>query len=121
MAEPSPTRDARASWAIPLAPDDVVGPLQIAIPVLELAAIRKADMLPVTPAEFDLSCVTRSHARWLIRGVIVDDPTAEQLRSLRPGDRLLFKKSVKRRRTLDRSQVDSNRGGLRRMPVSMPV
>ena len=52
---------------------------------------RKADMLPVTPAEFDLSCVTRSHGRWLIRGVIVDDPTAEQLRSLRPGDRLLFK------------------------------
>ena len=48
-------------------------------------------MLPVTPAEFDLSCVTRSHARWLICGVIVDDPTAEQLRNLRPGDRLLFK------------------------------
>ena len=50
---------------------------------------RKADMLPVTPAEFDRSCVTRSHARWLIHGVIVDDPTAEQLRSLREQIRLL--------------------------------
>ena len=52
---------------------------------------RKADLLPVTPAEFDLSHVTRSHARWLIHGEIVVDPTPAQLRSLRPGDRLLFK------------------------------
>ena len=52
---------------------------------------RKADLLPVTPAEFDLSHVTRSHGRWLIRGEIVDDPTPAQLRGLRPGDRLLFK------------------------------
>ena len=52
---------------------------------------RKADLLPVTPAEFDLSHVTRSHARWLIRGEVVDDPTPAQLRGLREGDRLLFK------------------------------
>ena len=51
---------------------------------------RKADLLPVTPAEFDLSSVSRSHARWLIRGAIVDDPTPAPFRSLRPGDRLLF-------------------------------
>ena len=48
---------------------------------------RKADLLPVTPAEFDLSHITRSHARWLIRGEVVDDPTPAQLRSLRPKKR----------------------------------
>ena len=52
---------------------------------------RKADLFPVTPAEFDLSHVKRSNSRWLIGGVIVDDPTPAQLRSLKPGDRLLFK------------------------------
>ena len=57
---------------------------------LKQTGSRKVDLLPVTPAEFDLSHVTRSHARWLIRGDIVSDPTPAQLRSLRPGDRLLF-------------------------------
>ena len=53
---------------------------------------RKADLPPVTPAaEFDLSHVKRSNGRWLIGGVIVDDPTPAQLRSLKTGDRLLFK------------------------------
>ena len=51
---------------------------------------RKADLFPVTPSEFDLSHITRSHARWLIQGAISDDPTPAQLRGLRPGDRLLF-------------------------------
>ena len=58
---------------------------------LRQAGSRKADLLPVTPAEFDLSHVKRSNGRWLISGVIVDDPTPAQLRSLKPGDRLLFK------------------------------
>ena len=48
-------------------------------------------MLPVTPAEFDLSHVKRSNGRWLIGGVVVDDPSPAQLRSLKTGDRLLFK------------------------------
>ena len=52
---------------------------------------RKASLLPVMPAEFDLSHVKRSNGRWLIQGTIVDEPTPAQLHSLRPGDRLLFK------------------------------
>ena len=56
---------------------------------LRQTSSRKADLLPVVPAEFGLSHVTRSHARWLIQGA--DEPTPAQLRGLRPGDRRLFK------------------------------
>ena len=58
---------------------------------LRQTGARKGDMIPVTAAEFDLSCVRRSNARWLIGGKIYRDPPPELLRSLKAGDRLLFK------------------------------
>ena len=59
--------------------------------MLRAAGMRKADLLAVTPEEFDLSYVTRKHIRYRINGVIVRDPTPEQLRGLREGDRLLLR------------------------------
>ena len=58
---------------------------------LRQAGSRKADLLPVTPAEFGLSHVKRSNGRRPIGGYIVNDSTPAQLRNLKPGDRLLFK------------------------------
>ena len=71
-------------------PHDLVA--RATLPVLQGASQRAAtDGLGqggpppwVTPAEFDLSYVTRSHGRWLIQGA-----TPAQLRGLQPGDRLV--------------------------------
>ena len=52
---------------------------------------RKACLLPVTPAEFDRSCVARTNIRFCIRGHVYDDPDADLLKSMRNGDRVLYR------------------------------
>jgi len=47
---------------------------------------RKADLIPVTADEFDGRHMSRRHVKWHINGVVYDDPTPEQLRSLGDGD-----------------------------------
>ena len=60
--------------------------------MLRQTGSRKACLLPVvTPAEFDRSCVARSNVRYRIGGVIVADPSPGQLRSMRDGDRALYR------------------------------
>ena len=59
--------------------------------MLRAAGMRKSDLLPVTPEEFDRSHVTRSHVEYIIAGRRVRDPSAALLRGLREGDRLLLR------------------------------
>ena len=53
---------------------------------LRQSGSRKADLLSVTPDEFDPASMSRWHLKWYIDGQIVDCPTLAQLRSLKRGD-----------------------------------
>ena len=53
---------------------------------LRQSGSRKADLLSVTPEEFDPASMSRWNLKWYINGEIVDCPTLAQLRALKPGD-----------------------------------
>ena len=55
------------------------------------AAFRKADVLPVTKSEFDLSSASRSNLNWYFRGKYRASLTPDELRSLTMADRAVIK------------------------------
>lgn len=56
------------------------------LPTLRDTGSRKADLLDVTPHDFDNSSMSKLNLKWFIGGVIVDCPDPAMLRALRPGD-----------------------------------
>lgn len=65
--------------------------LRALLNTLRHAGARKADLIPPEPEEFDRSRVARANVRYVIRGVVISDPTPSQLRSMRTGDRALMR------------------------------
>ena len=56
------------------------------LPTLRDTGSRKADLLDVTPRDFDNSSMSKLNIKWFINGVVIDAPDAAALRALRPGD-----------------------------------
>ena len=56
------------------------------LPTLRDTGSRKADLLDVTPRDFDNSSMSKLNIKWFINGVVIDAPDAAALRALGPGD-----------------------------------
>ena len=56
------------------------------LPTLRDTGSRKADLLDVTPRDFDNSSMSKLNIKCFVNGVIIDAPGATVLRALAPGD-----------------------------------